>query len=90
MSEEDYKDVIASYQQKAFELFNQNIVYETQINSLKKSILELKSEIQVLKSIQKENGGNSYWINILNNPIYIGITGIYLKWGIEWQILILK
>ena len=60
MSEEDYKDVIASYQQKAFELFNQNIVYETQINSLKKSILELKSEIQVLKSMQKENGGNSY------------------------------
>lgn len=60
MSEEDYKDVITSYQQKAFELFNQNIVYETQINSLKKNIIELQSEIQVLKSIHKENGGNSY------------------------------
>lgn len=53
MTEEDYKDVIASYQQKAFELFNQNIVYKTQINTLKKNIVELESEIQVLKSINK-------------------------------------
>ena len=60
MSEEDYKDVIASYQQKAFELFNQNIVFETQINNLKKTILELQSEIQVLKSMKRENNENSY------------------------------
>ena len=60
MNEEDYKDVIASYQQKAFELFNQNIVYETQINTLKKNIIELKSEIQVLKSMSKESNENSY------------------------------
>jgi len=60
MSEEDYKDVIASYQQKAFELFNQNIVYETQINTLRKNILELQSEIQVLKSMSKESKENSY------------------------------
>ena len=60
MSEEDYKDVIASYQQKAFELFNQNIVYETQINTLKKNIIELQSEIQTLKSMQKESNENSY------------------------------
>lgn len=60
MSEEDYKDVIASYQQKAFELFNQNIVFETQINNLKKTILELKSELQVLKSMKRENNENSY------------------------------
>lgn len=53
MTEEDYKDVIASYQQKAFELFNQNIVYKTQINTLKKNIVELESEIQVLKSMNK-------------------------------------
>ena len=64
MTEEDYKDVIASYQQKAFELFNQNIVYETQINTLKKNIIELQSEIQTLKSMQKESNENSYWINI--------------------------
>lgn len=60
MTEEDYKDVIASYQQKAFELFNQNIVYETQINTLKKNIIELQSEIQVLKSRSKESGESSY------------------------------
>lgn len=56
MTEEDYKAVIASYQQKAFELFNQNIVYETQINTLKKNILELESEISTLKSMKRENG----------------------------------
>ena len=60
MTEEDYKDVIASYQQKAFELFNQNIVYETQINTLKRNIIELQSEIQVLKSTLKEYSENSY------------------------------
>lgn len=56
MSEEDYKAVIASYQKKAFELFNQNIVYETQIENLKKDIIELKSQISVLKSMKIENG----------------------------------
>lgn len=60
MTEEDYKDVIASYQQKAFDLFNQNIVYETQINTLKKNITELQSEIQVLKSRNRESNQDSY------------------------------
>lgn len=53
MNEEDYKSVIASYQQKAFELFNQNIVLETQINSLKKSIELLSSENEKLKRSRK-------------------------------------
>ena len=60
MSEEDYKAVIASYQQKAFELFNQNIVLETQLNSLKKNIVELESEIRTIKSMKKESSENSY------------------------------
>jgi hypothetical protein len=60
MTEEDYKDVIASYQQKSFDLFNQNIVYETQINTLKKNIAELQSEIQVLKSRYRESDQHSY------------------------------
>lgn len=60
MTEEDYKDVIALYQQKAFELFNQNVVYETQINTLKKNILELQSEIRVLKSMNRESNESSY------------------------------
>jgi hypothetical protein len=44
MNEEDYKAVIASYQQKAFELFNQNIVLETQISSLRKTVESLTIE----------------------------------------------
>lgn len=58
MTEEDYKAIIASYQQKAFELFNQNIVYETQISTLKRDILELQSEISTLKSMKNEMDGN--------------------------------
>ena len=46
MTEEDYASVIASYQQKAFELFNQNIVLETQVNSLTKTINSLTSQIE--------------------------------------------
>lgn len=53
MSEEDYKSVIASYQQKAFELFNQNIVLETQINSLRKTIETLSIENEKLKKSKK-------------------------------------
>lgn len=44
MNEEDYKDVIATYQKKAFELFNQNIVLETQVNSLTKTIESLTNQ----------------------------------------------
>lgn len=53
MNEEDYKAVIASYQQKSFELFNQNIVLETQINSLKRSIESLTNENEKLKKSRK-------------------------------------
>jgi hypothetical protein len=42
MTEEDLKAVLAKYQQKAFELFNQNIVLETQIEQLNKTIEQLK------------------------------------------------
>jgi len=42
MTEEDLKAVLAKYQQKAFELFNQNIVLETQVEQLNKTIEQLK------------------------------------------------
>ena len=42
MTEEDLKAVLAKYQQKAFELFNQNIVLETQIEQLNKTIEQLQ------------------------------------------------
>jgi hypothetical protein len=53
MNEEDYKAVIASYQQKAFELFNQNIVLETQISSLRKTVEILTIENEKLKKVKK-------------------------------------
>lgn len=53
MNEEDYKAVIASYQQKAFELFNQNIVLETQMNTLRKTVESLTIENEKLKKSRK-------------------------------------
>ena len=53
MSEEDLKEVLAKYQQKSFELFNQNIVLETQVSSLQKNILLLENEIEKLKKVKK-------------------------------------
>ena len=49
MTEEDYKSVISAYQQKSFELFNQNVVLEAQINNLKKTIELLSLEIEKLR-----------------------------------------
>jgi hypothetical protein len=46
MNEEDYKAIIATYQQKSFELFNQNIVLETQVNSYKQKVEALTKEIE--------------------------------------------
>jgi hypothetical protein len=42
MTEEDLKAVLAKYQQKAFELYNTNIVLETQVEQLTKNIEELQ------------------------------------------------
>jgi hypothetical protein len=53
MNEEDYKAVIASYQQKSFELFNQNIILETQVNTLKKTVETLTIENEKLKKSRK-------------------------------------
>lgn len=50
MNEEDYKAIIATYQQKAFELFNQNIVLETQLNSFKQKVEVLSQENEKLKA----------------------------------------
>ena len=52
MNEEDYKAIIATYQQKAFELFNSNIVLETQVNSYKKKIDTLTSEVERLSTVK--------------------------------------
>lgn len=53
MSQDDLKAVLAKYQQKSFELFNQNIVLETQVESLNKTILSLQKEIDKLSTKTK-------------------------------------
>lgn len=48
MTEEDLKAVLAKYQQKSFELFNQNIVLETQVEQLNKTVASLQEQVQKL------------------------------------------
>jgi hypothetical protein len=50
MSEEDLKLVLSKYQQKTFELFNQNIVLETQIEKLSATVSSLSVELEKLKN----------------------------------------
>ena len=49
MTEDDLKSVLAKYQQKAFELFNTNIVLETQIEQSNHTISILNAELEKLK-----------------------------------------
>ena len=49
MSEEDLKLVLAKYQQKTFELFNTNIVLETQVEQLNKVVSTLSAELEKLR-----------------------------------------
>lgn len=50
MSEDDLKLILAKYQQKSFELFNQNIVLETQVDNLQKQVSILKQELEKSKT----------------------------------------
>lgn len=56
MSEDDLKSVLAKYQQKSFELFNQNIVLETQVEQLNKTINSLQKELEKLSVKPKRAG----------------------------------
>jgi len=49
MSEEDLKLVLSKYQQKTFELLNQNIVLETQVEKLNATVQSLSNELEKLK-----------------------------------------
>ena len=55
MNETEYQAVISTYQQKAFELFNQNIVYETQISTLKAQVDALKKELEKYTNTNKRS-----------------------------------
>lgn len=61
MSEDDLKAIITAYQQKAFELFNQNIVLETQVKSLTSRVEELHLENEKLRSTkQRKNSSEDF------------------------------
>jgi dynactin complex subunit len=53
MSEEDLKLVLAKYQQKTFELFNANIVLETQVEQLNKVVSTLSAELEKLRKSKR-------------------------------------
>ena len=53
MSETELKSVIAKYQQKSFELFNSNIILETQIEGLQATVNALRAEIETLKKSKR-------------------------------------
>lgn len=48
MELDDYKEIISLYQQKSFDLFNENIVLRSQINSITKKIETLSKENKIL------------------------------------------
>lgn len=49
MSEDDLKAVLAKYQQKTFDLFNRNIVLETQVETLTATVNTLSVELEKLR-----------------------------------------
>lgn len=53
MSEEDLKMVLSKYQQKTFELYNQNIVLETQVEKLNSLVSSLTQENDNLKKTKR-------------------------------------
>lgn len=53
MSEEDLKEILSKYQQKAFELFNSNIVLETQVSTLQKQVNTLTAEVEKLRKTKR-------------------------------------
>ena len=55
MTEDDLKAVLAKYQQKAFELFNQNIVLETQVEKLNATVNALNAELERLKKSKRNS-----------------------------------
>lgn len=53
MSEDDLKAVLTKYQQKSFELYNQNIILETQVEQLNLIVTNLQKEIVKLSTKTK-------------------------------------
>jgi hypothetical protein len=53
MSEDDLKSILTKYQQKSFELYNQNIVLETQVEKLNSTVKSLTEELEKFKKSKR-------------------------------------
>ena len=53
MNEEDLKLVLAKYQQKAFDLFNRNIVLESQVETHTATVNTLSVELEKMKKSKR-------------------------------------
>jgi prefoldin subunit 5 len=53
MSDDELKSVLAKYQQKSFELYNKNIVLETQVENLTALVNSLNAEVEKLRKSKK-------------------------------------
>ena len=53
MSDDDLKAILAKYQQKAFDLFNRNIVLETQVETLTATVSTLNVELEKLRKLKR-------------------------------------
>lgn len=53
MSEDDLKAILSKYQQKAFEMFNKNIVLETQVETLTLTVNNLTNELEKIKKSKR-------------------------------------
>jgi hypothetical protein len=53
MTDDDLKLVLAKYQQKAFDLFNRNIVLETQVETLTATVSTLNVELEKLRKLKR-------------------------------------
>lgn len=54
MTDDDLKAVLSKYQQKAFELYNANIVLETQVEQLNTVVATLQDQVQKLSLKSKK------------------------------------
>ena len=53
MTDDNLKLVLAKYQQKAFDLFNRNIVLETQVETLTATVSTLNVELEKLRKLKR-------------------------------------
>ncbi len=59
MSEQDYKYLLLSYQQKSFDLFTQNIALESKVKQLSELVESLTNKVNQLESQKSKRTAKS-------------------------------